>query len=240
MNPFRPVKIGKISPLIVRQIKNAILNGTMKPGDRLPPERELTEHFQASRISVREALKSLETSGLLTIKPGSGAFVAEVSPKPLSESLSSILRIQRTSMNDLTEARIILEPSIARLACERMTSQELQKLETNIQETLKVLKSGSPAPIQNIEFHSIIANATHNPVIILTVNPLFDVLKEMNLEMRKNIPNRMEVSSQSVTYHKKILKAFRERDSQKVHELMLKHIFQMQEGLKKVTSEKWR
>ncbi len=237
MVSFRPVKSKKISERIVQQIKKAILSGTMKPGDRLPPERELVDRFQASRISVREALKSLETSGLLTIKPGSGVFVAEVSPKPLSESLSSILRIQKASMSDLTEARIILEPSIARLACERMTPEELQKLERNIEETIKVLKSHSPAPIQNIEFHSIIANATHNPVIILTMNPMFDVLKEMNLEMRGNIPKRSEISSHAVTYHKKILKALHERDSQKVYELMLRDIFQVQEGLKKVTSE---
>jgi GntR family transcriptional repressor for pyruvate dehydrogenase complex len=92
----------------------------MKPGDRLPPERELVQGFQASRISVQEALKSLETSGLLTIKPGSGVFVAEVNSKPMSESLSSLLRIQKTSLNELTEARIILEPNIARLASERI------------------------------------------------------------------------------------------------------------------------
>ena len=235
MNTFRPVKNRKISGLIVQQIKKVILDGTMKAGDKLPPERELTERFQASRISVREALKSLETSGLLTIKPGSGVFVAEVSRKPLSESLSSILRIKKASMNDVTEARIILEPSVARVACERITLEELQELEENIQATLTVLKSRSPAPLQNIEFHSIIANATHNPVIIMTMNPIFDVLKEMNLEMRGNIPRRVDISGLAVTYHKKILKALRERDSQKVYELMLKDIFQVQEGLKKVT-----
>jgi len=210
----------------------------MKPGDKLPPERELTERFQANRISVREALKRLETSGLLTIKPGSGVFVAEVSPKPLSESLSSILRIKKASMNDLTEARILLEPSIARLASERITGEELQALEKNIEETITVLKSHSPAPLKNIEFHCIIANATRNLVIIMTMNPIFDVLKEMNLEMRGNIPRRVEISSLAVTYHKKILKALRERDSQKVYELMLKDISQVQEGLRKITSQK--
>lgn len=236
MNPFRPVKRRKISDRIAKQVKNAILRGTMKPGDRLPPERELVKCFGASRISVREALKSLETAGLLTIKPGSGVFVAEINAKPLSESLSSLLRIRRTSINEVTEARVILEPSIARLAAERMEAEDLLKLEKNIEETLKTIRSNCPAPEKNIEFHSLIAEATHNPVIILTMNPIFDVLKEMNLEMRGNIPERINISSHSVTYHKKILKAFREKDSQKVYELMLKHIFQIQEGLKRVTS----
>jgi DNA-binding FadR family transcriptional regulator len=114
MIPFQPVKTGKISERIARQIKDTILNGAMKSGDRLPPERELVQRFQASRISIREALKNLEASGLLTIKPGSGVFVSEVNSKPMSESLASILRIKRVSMNELSEARMILEPNIAK------------------------------------------------------------------------------------------------------------------------------
>jgi GntR family transcriptional repressor for pyruvate dehydrogenase complex len=208
----------------------------MKPGDRLPPERELVDHFQASRISVREALKSLETSGLLMIKPGSGLFVAEVNSKPMSESLSSILRIQKASINNITEARTILEPSIAKLASERITQEDLAKLEQNIHEALKIVKSNTPSPAQNIEFHSLIAAATQNQVITLTMKTLLDVVKEMTLEITNNLQKRTEISGQAVAYHKKILKALREKNSQRVYELMLKHIMQIQDGLKIVTS----
>lgn len=236
MKAFQPVKRGKISGLIAKQIKSAILNGAMKPGDRLPPERELVERFQASRISIREALKSLETSGLLTIKPGSGVFVSEVNSKPLSDSLSSILRIKKASINDLTEARIILEPNIAGLASERITPEDLTKLEQNIREASVIVKSNSPSPAQNIEFHSLIADSTHNPVISLTMKTLFDVVKEMTLEITDNLPKRIETSSRAVVYHKRILKALREKDSKKVYELMQKHVLQIQEGLKKAKS----
>jgi len=236
MDPFYPVKSGKISELIVRQIKNTILNGTMKPGDRLPPERELVKRFRASRISVREALKSLETSGLLTIKPGSGVFVAEMNSKSLSQSLSSILRIQKASINDLTEARIILEPNIVKLASERITPEDLLKLEQNIEETSALVHSNSPAPSLNIEFHSLIAEFTHNPVINLTMKTLFDVLKEMTLEITDNLPKRIETSGHAVTYHKEIVRALQERNSEKVYELMRKHILQIQRGLKKAKS----
>ena len=236
MIPFQPVKTGKISERIARQIKDTILSGAIKSGDRLPPERELVEHFQASRISIREALKNLETSGLLAIKPGSGVFVAEINSKPISESLSSILRIQKTSINEITEARIILEPSIARLAAERITSEELVTLEQNIEETLTALKSDSPAPEQNLRFHSLIAEATHNPVITSTMNPIFDVLKEMNLEIKGDLLKRIELSREALACHKKILKAFRQRNSQKIYELMLKHILQNQGALNRVTS----
>jgi GntR family transcriptional repressor for pyruvate dehydrogenase complex len=237
MDPFHPVKSAKISELIVRQIKNAIRNGTMRPGDRLPPERKLVQRFQASRISVREALKGLEASGLIVIKPGSGVFVSEISLKPISDSLSSVLRMQRTSMNELTEARIILEPYIAKLATEKITPEDLKTLEQNVHETSKIVESNTPSPAENIEFHSLIAAAAQNQVITLTMRTLFDVIKEMTMEKRSHLQKRTEISREAVSYHKKILKALRERNSEKVYELMLKHIIQIQDGLKILTSK---
>jgi len=237
MEAFQSVRSGKRSELIAQQIRESIVSGRMKPGDQLPPERELTERFEASRISVREALKGLEASGLLTIKPGSGVFVAEVSVKPLSQSLSSILRIQKASISDVTEARIILEPGVARLACERITPEEIQSLEENIKEAERIVKSNSPAQFQNIEFHAIIARSIHNPVVTSTMTPVFDVLKEMNLEMREDQSRRAKISGQALVSHKEIVKAFREKNPQRVYELMLKHVFGVQEGLGKITSK---
>jgi len=237
MRTFHSVKSGKISERVAQQIKDAILKGTMKSGYKLPPERELVKHFQASRVSVREALKSLETSGLLNIKPGSGVFVSEVSSKPIRDSLSSIFRMQKISINELTEARIILEPYIAKIATEKITAEDLEKLEENIHETSEIVKSNTPSPAQNIEFHSLIAAATKNQVIALTMKTLLDVVKEMTLEITNHLPKRIEISKQAVAYHKKILKALREKNSPKVYELMLKDIIRVQSGLKIVTSK---
>lgn len=237
MNNFHSVKSGKISERIAQQVKDAILKGTMKPGYKLPPERELVKHFQASRVSIREALKNVEASGLLKIKPGSGVFVCEVSSKPISDSLSSIIRMQRISINELTEARIMLEPYIAKLATEKITDEDLEKLEKNILEALGMVKSNTPSPAQNIEFHSLIAAATKNQVIALTMKTLLDVIKEVTLEITDHLPKRIEISKQAVVYHKKILKALREKNGQRVYELMLRDIIQVQSGLKIITSK---
>jgi GntR family transcriptional repressor for pyruvate dehydrogenase complex len=199
----------------------------------------LVHRFQASRNSVREAIKTLETRGLLIIKPGFGVFVAEVNSRPMSESLSSFLRIQKSSINELTQARIILEPNIARLACEAMVPEDLLKLEKNIQETLKVIKSNSPSLIsaKNIEFHSLIADAIHNTVISVTMKTLFEVVKEMTLEITDDLTKRLERSRHAIDYHKKILKAFREGNSQRAHDLVLEHILQIQEGFGNLRSK---
>ena len=223
---LRPVKGEKISELILQQIRDAILTGAVKPGDRLPSERELVNRFQVSRISVREALKSLETSGLLTIKPGSGVFVAEVNSKPISRSLSSMLRIQGASFNELTEARIVFEPSIARLASEKIAPEEFLKIEQNIEKALANINSNSPAFAPNIEFHSIVAEATHNPVITLTMKTFFDVLKEMAPEA---ILERIGTTSlRAVIHHKKILKGLQEKNPEKVYQMMREHILEIQ------------
>jgi GntR family transcriptional repressor for pyruvate dehydrogenase complex len=237
MISFQPVKTGKISQRIARQIKDTILSGAIKSGDRLPPERELVERFQASRISIREALKNLEASGLLTIKPGSGVFVSEVNSRPMSESLASILRIKKVSMNELSEARMILEPTIARLACERMTPEDLQKLEENIAEALAVIKSNVSARVRNIEFHALLAESSRNSVLTLTMKTLLDVLQEMSSEIVDDSPENVEIASQTVRTHKKILQALRNKDAEEVFALMRKHILKIQGSLKKVKSK---
>jgi GntR family transcriptional repressor for pyruvate dehydrogenase complex len=237
MKPFKSVKSGKISLLIAQQIKSSILNGDMKPGDRLPPERELVDYFQASRISVREALKNLETCGLLLIRPGSGVFVSEADSKPINESFSSILRIQKTSLGDLTEARVILEPHLVRLACEKISQEDFLRLENNIQEASKIVESGNSATTINLEFHSIIAETTHNPVVALAMRTMFNVWNEWISELRENLHKRIQISEQAICYHRKILEAFREKDPQKVQDLMFRHITQIQGGLAELQSK---
>jgi len=234
MNEFYPVtKHAKVSELIAQQIKNAILNGTMNPGDRLPSLQELGKLFHASQISVREAIKNLEGNGLIKIKPGSGLFVAQTNPDLMAQSLSSILRIRKTSINELTAARVLFEPIVARVATAEITSDDLLRLEKNIVETSKVIESNSQAAAMNLEFHSIIAEATRNSVIALTMKAMFHVWLEWNLELGQ-LPSRVEISQRSIDYHKKILEALRQRNSQRVEELMLEHTHHVKRGFDKI------
>jgi GntR family transcriptional repressor for pyruvate dehydrogenase complex len=225
---IKPVKSTKVSELIFQQIKATILTGEMKPGDKLPSERELAERFQASRISVREALKNMETSGLLTIKPGTGVFVAEVSSKPMSEFLSSAFEIKKTSLDSLTEARMILEPSVARFACNTILPEELLKLEQNLEKASSIVAKGSPALEVDIEFHSLIVEATHNQLIALTMKTLLDTVQQMTSKKIDDVKWKIDIARHSVSCHRKILEAFRQGNPQEVYELMLDHILQIQ------------
>jgi GntR family transcriptional regulator, transcriptional repressor for pyruvate dehydrogenase complex len=228
---FNSVRTGKVSELIAQQIKNTILTGVMKPGERLPSERELVERFEASRNSVREALKILEVSGLLLIKRGSGVFVTDGSPRSVSDSFSSILKMGNVSINDLTQARIVFEPGTARLACENIQENDFLKLEENVRRASEIVRSGLEAVELNVMFHVLVAEATHNTVVSLTMNTLIDVVKEASVKIVNSTPQAFPGSGKAVKHHIKILKAFRQKDSQRAYNLMLEHILEIQEAL---------
>jgi GntR family transcriptional repressor for pyruvate dehydrogenase complex len=236
MGSFTPVKSARVSELIIEQIKTGILDGIMKPGDKLPPERELSERFRASRIAIREALKNLEASGLIVIRPGSGVFVTSVTSKAMSESLYSILRMQKTSMNEVTEARLILEPHIAKLAADRAVEKDFVRLETNMEEATRAIADGKPATAENMEFHAILTAMMHNTVVDLMMRTLLDVMNTMYSDVTKNQAERIEVSRRSLNQHIKIVEALRERNAEKVYQLMLEHIVETQGGLRKAVS----
>ena len=124
---FQRVRVGKVSEEVVKQVQEAIFAGLLEPGDRLPPERELAEQFGLSRMSVRLALHTLESTGLVEIRVGSsgGAFIREPNFDPLRETLASMLRSKKASILDLAEARKIVETATAELAAQRATDDDL-------------------------------------------------------------------------------------------------------------------
>src|ERR1700747_1445211 len=127
---FSRVSVGRISEIIVEQIRLLIQQGQLSPGDRLPPERDLCDRFGVSRVTVREALRMLESSGLVEIRVGArgGAFVTAPSSDRVGESLADLLTLSVISAADVTEVRMMLEAGIVPLVCERATEQDLADL----------------------------------------------------------------------------------------------------------------
>jgi DNA-binding FadR family transcriptional regulator len=235
---FNSVRTEKISELIAQQIKATILAGDIAPGEKLPPERELELQFEASRHSVREALKILEVSGLITIKRGSGIFVAGKNSAPVKESFSNLLRMQNITLNHLAAARLIIEPGLARMACENATEEDLQALEKNIIEASQKVDQAIPARAENIEFHHLLAEATHNPAIVLTTDTLYSLEKELLLEATTSLSHSFVPSRHSLNYHRKIVKAMRKRKAQKAYDLTFEHILVVLDAVKKLEALK--
>src|SRR6059036_4083563 len=138
-----PIKSTRIYQEIVRQVKAMIAEGRLKSGDQLPPERDLAEKFVVSRTSVREALRALESLGLIEIRPGEGTFIREVSVEALIEPLALVMASQRGAIAELFEARRLLEPAIAALAAGRATPEELSEMERILEEQAKEIAAGN-------------------------------------------------------------------------------------------------
>jgi len=177
---FNSVKSNKVSEHIIEQIRKAILEGRLKPGDRLPPERKLIEDFGVSKATLREALRSLEVLGFLDIRKGAsgGAFVTEIDLKKARDCFTNFLHFKNLSLEDLAEVRLLLEPYIAEKAAHTITEEDLKSLNQLNEESDYILKHDIPIESRKneIEFHRIIGGVTGNHILMFILDFVENIL----------------------------------------------------------------
>ncbi len=217
---LEPVKSIRIYEDIVRQVKGLISDGRLTSGDRLPPERELAERLRVSRTSVREALRSLQSRGLIEIRAGEGAFVRDVSVEALIEPLALVILPHREAVGELFEARRILEPAIAALAARRATREEVGEMERILEEQAREVAQGRTGMAQDSALHAAIAGAAHNRAIVRIVNALLDLLAQSREESLLT-PGRPTRSHRD---HVRMLDAIRRGDEAAAHLAMRTHL----------------
>jgi len=229
---FNQVRQGRISDNIVAQIKNAILTGIYRPGDKLPPEKELIKLFNVSRVPLREAMRSLEEMALITIKPGvgGGAFVSQMSIKSVSDSLSNMIRLGNISVKDIWGFRLLIEPNICCMAAQYRTDWDLKQMEDMIINLEKAIESRRIPIVTNMDFHQIIARASKNPLSIL----IMDTIGEILLEAYKKFNFSLTDHKNILRFHKKIFECIRKKDTQKLGALMKAHLMDNMERLKNI------
>jgi len=221
-----PIKSTRIYEEIVRQVKQLIAEGRLKSGDRLPPERELAEKFVVSRTSVREALRALESLGLIEIRPGEGTFVRQVSLDALVGPLALVMTSQREAIGELFEARRVLEPAIAALAAGRATPEEIHEMERILEDQAEEIAAGKTGLAQDAAFHAAIGTAAHNRAITRIAHAIMDLLTQSR-EESLNTPGRPTRSHQD---HRRILQAITRRNATAARQAMLDHLVAV-EGL---------
>jgi GntR family transcriptional repressor for pyruvate dehydrogenase complex len=179
-----PQRMEKISDRIIAQIRDIVLSGELKPGDRLGSEKELIAQFGVSKGTLREALRVLEAMGLVEIRKGlsGGVFIAEVDMSTTIHSIMNFLHFRAVSIKDITMLRYFLEPSIGEMIASTITDEDIQKLKA-------IIEKGAGEPYselsRGISFHRYLARFTHNPILILTMdfidNLLTDIKSKLNL-----------------------------------------------------------
>jgi GntR family transcriptional repressor for pyruvate dehydrogenase complex len=228
---FDSVKSDKVSQHIIDQIRNAIFDGRLRPGDKLPSERELTEKFKVGKATLREALRSLEVLGFLQIRKGvsGGAFVTEVDMMKARDSFTNFLLFKNLSLEDLSEVRLLLEPYIAEKATLTITQEDLLRLGKLITDSDRALKNdtGFESRKDEIEFHRIIASITGNPILMF----ILDFVENLLIDTKEILKPGKEFSRKVLRAHKRIYNGLLERSVKKVHEEMVRHIREVEKDL---------
>ena len=234
MSQFKPLRTEKFSQEVANQIKESIFDETYVSGDKLPSESDMAKLFGVSKVTVRQAVRVLENSGIVYTKQGvdGGIFVAEADTMAVASYLSDMLRLKRVKMSDLTMTRIIFEPDIVHRVAKIWTGKDLEDVEKNIQEAQIALKNDElrRSRLLNLEYHRLICSITKNPVVIFALNSVLDVLEEnvMKTELDSDFI-RDEIVS-----HEIILKKIRARRREEAHDEMRKHIKTVHQKLEEI------
>ncbi len=219
---FRPVRVARASDEVVQQIKARIFAGGLATGDQLPSEKDLAEQFGLSRITIRDALRVLESEGLIEIKVGArgGAFVARPTTQRVSESLTTLLRLQQITIQELIEARLAVEPHVAALASQRATGDDIAVMERAVESARAGRAAGDPRFMpHSVAFHIGLAEAAKNQVLLFTVNsfrtPFHEALATLPAD---------DMAERAIADHQQILDAIKARDGERARLVMHEHI----------------
>jgi GntR family transcriptional regulator, transcriptional repressor for pyruvate dehydrogenase complex len=185
--PFQKLHTKRTYEEVVAQVREMLFSGMLKPGDRLPGERDLSVQLGIGRPALREALRALEATGLIILRKGKtgGAFISNGKARIIAENMSDLLRLSSISVDQLFEVRLWIQTGLARAACQRATKNDIERLRQNVFEGESLHARGlSRQRIEvNVEFHNILAEATNNPVAQIVVRGLTDALKALSHEV---------------------------------------------------------
>jgi DNA-binding FadR family transcriptional regulator len=224
---FSPYESRRAFQEIAEEIKHAILAKRLKAGDRLPSERSLAQQFQVGRLTIREALRTLETNGLIKIKYGreGGAFVGVPDPMRLPSMVIDNLLMEGLTSDQMTEARIGLERTIVKYAIWHANSEDLSRIEQNIEESKEILEPerGEEILSKMIEFHILLGEASHNLPFTMFTRTLMEWARR---KLAYWIPTAEE-QLYSYKSHKKIFKSIRDKDVDLAQRRIEDHVVRM-------------
>ncbi|MEO8655830.1 MAG: FCD domain-containing protein [Ramlibacter sp.] len=223
---FRPIRPARAFDEIAAQIRAELAEGRLQVGSRLPSERALSEQFGVSRNTLREALRSLEHAGLIRLQKGAhgGAFISERSGDAIISGLMDMYHLGAIRPAQLTEARIWLEEIIVREACRRATEQDFEALEANVRAAEEATRAGDFAlrAEKHLEFHRMLARMTGNPIMVIVMNGVLDVLAHFISQIGQ------QENPYTVPSRRRLMKHLRERDADRAVAEMTQHLKRLQ------------
>ncbi|MBO9355181.1 GntR family transcriptional regulator [Bordetella petrii] len=216
---FKEIQTSRVFEDICDQIRGQLASGQLKPGAKLPGERDLAAAFGVGRPAVREALRTLEISGIVSIQKGArgGAFICEGDTQIMTKALRDFMLLGRISIDNLREARIQIWNVVVKLACQRGSPEDFDAIERHI-EYIDSLTDLKPRAVAALELFSLIAAASHNEVFVLLMDSLGNIIFQVVEEAgRVHYPELSQV-------RRHILKALRAKDENMAMKAMEKYL----------------
>jgi GntR family transcriptional repressor for pyruvate dehydrogenase complex len=221
-------KPGSTAEVVLGRIRRMIETGELRPGDRLPAERDLCERFSISRPSLRAALHSLAGMGLLQFRHGSGTYITEGPPTLNEGPLALLASLHGLTDDTMFEARMQLEVGVAGLAAERATAAHLVRMKAEIAGMAASLRDPHAYLVHDIDFHRTIASASDNPILAALVEMVSNIL----YRQRQKTVARARDLEPSLAMHRRIYRAIAARDPDRARDAMNQHLVQTQKARK--------
>ncbi|HLW87513.1 MAG TPA: FadR/GntR family transcriptional regulator [Terriglobales bacterium] len=221
---FEAIRRNKVYEEVAQQIERLILK-KLKPGDKLPSERELAEMLRVSRSSIRDAIRGLELMGMVEPRQGAGTIVREISSDSLINPFSNALKRRRESVSELLDFRKMLEPPLAARAAMHASADEVTEMEEILRRQEAKQVQGESAVAEDSEFHYSVALASGNSVVLKVLDILMDLLRETR-ERSLQVEGRPQ---KSIAGHRRILAAIKRHDAEGAKAAMRRHIEDVEE-----------
>lgn len=221
---FETVRRNKVYEDVARQIERLILK-KLRPGDKLPSERELAEMLAVSRSSIRDAIRRLELMGMVEPRQGAGTIVREISSDSLANPLATALKRKEEQVGELLDFRRMLEPPLAARAATHASADEAAEMEEILARQEEKLRRGESAITEDSEFHYAVALASGNSVVLKVLDILMDLLRDTR-ERSLQLEGRPQ---KSLAGHRKILAAIKRHDAEAAKDAMRRHIEDVEE-----------
>lgn len=216
---IQPVRHTRAHEEVARRLRDQIQRGALRPGDRLPPERELAKRFQVSRATIRQALSALQSIGLVESRLGAGTF-ASIDTGASVSSLAAVLRTADASLTDQLGLRRLIEPEVALLAAEHAQRADLDELGEHVARQEACLRDGVPFIDEDSAFHLAIARASGNALLVKMVEGIHELLRDS----REHSIRAVGGMESSLEGHRRVLEAISHSDGQAAYDAMRSHI----------------
>lgn len=209
-----------LSMQVVNHIRSLIENGTLKPGDQIPPEREFAQQLGISRASLRTGIGYLAAMGVLKVRHGVGTFVADGPPEIGKASLELMGALHGFQSWQMFEARLMLESGLAALAAERRKEEQLTILAEEVAEMYATVDDPAEYLIHDVRFHRTIARASGNPILAALMETVTSALYD---DRRKTAEHARDLK-ESADVHHELYRAIRSQNSEEARRIMRHHL----------------